>query len=180
MQIITKDLSHLDEKTLCYAQEVIWLEVASFLRHKLVPRFWSYFQQDNTDEIRKKYLQLYDEEKTTRECENEICYQEFRQFAEAVRGLNAYYQIILNTLLKMAAVTCSTEEKSPVDVEDRLKMKLRVALLAQFPANFQNMINSFYYISLRTFFSIQAENEILGMICIRRYIQKYVCFHGNC
>lgn len=160
-KVASNPVSKLTENTVQYVYDIIWLEISAFLRHQLVPRFWSYFEKEKADELREKYLKLYNEEEMTRECENEICYQEFLQFAEAVRGLDAYYQIILQSLQKVSNITSvASDTKQPLEVDNRLKEKLRIALLAQFPANFQNMINSFYYISLRTFFSIQTENEL--------------------
>lgn len=165
-------MDQLNEKTLNYVYEIIWLEISVFLRHQLVPRFWSYFRKELADELREKYLKLYNEEEASRACENEICYQQFLQFAEAVRGLDTYCQFILTSLNKVFEKSSATSDsKNMLDVKNRLKEKLRVALLAQFPANFHDMINSFYYISLRTFFSIQTESD-LSKICIALFFSN--------
>lgn len=129
LEILFQELSRMDIVENVY--ETIYLEIDNMLRQTTAPNFWKYFK----------------------ECGNRE--NEFFQFQLAVYELDKEYIQFINIikLLGIVKKKCNLKndfyaKRDDINVFNDM---LKVSLLSQLPANFNNIVYSFYHISFKVF-----------------------------
>lgn len=134
-------ISHLNRLNIAeHLYETIFIEIECKLRQQIVPNFWKYFHEDAEHSNEKG----------------------FYQFQYAVYELQKDYQKFQNIIerLKQFRQLCNFRKpqnqiQNEIDVFNDM---LKVALLSQLPANFNNIVYSFYKISFKVFVNSHQED----------------------
>lgn len=112
--------------------ETIMLNIGYLLRHQIVPKFWKYFNVD-------------------KDMENG-----FYQFQLSVYELHQEYEKFRRILRRAQALKVQPEsEQTNFDEFNDL---LKAVLLSQLPANFTDIVYSFYHISFKVFANSHQDN----------------------
>lgn len=130
MQQIVNELTRLEVAENVY--ETIISEIDTKLRQVIVPKFWSYFVQNDKDSE-----------------------TEFHQFQTAVHELHADYLQFQEILVRLQLFKKFVRFKN-VQLQNQNEIvafneMLKVTLLSQLPANFERIIYSFYHTSFKVF-----------------------------
>lgn len=150
----------MDIYTRRYIGEMIWNEVKIFLEQIVAPRFWTYFLEEQVKNIKEKIMRDFKEDYITPDMSDEIQYTHFSLFAEAVIGLYTYYKIILKLLNKSESYCQLLENVLVLTKTQYVNGKLRVILLAKFPANFHQIIDDFYEVTSSRFFKLDQASKL--------------------
>lgn len=130
LQQIVTELSRIEIAENVY--ETITNEIDTKLRQEIVPKFWNYFVQNDSDSE-----------------------TEFHQFQTAVHELHADYLQFQELLIRLQTFKRfvrfrNVQHQSQNEVTAFNEM-LKVTLLSQLPANFERIIYSFYHTSFKVF-----------------------------
>lgn len=132
------------------------MEVGSFVRNKLTPKFWSCF---NHDQLLTKFQREGESNDDLK-----LQYELFTNFVQAVKSLDGYYQCARTSLEKLDAARKKSEHGKNLA---KLNELLRASLLAQLPTSFYNVVFSFYSVSFRVFFNLHKSAGVgQGRICL--------------
>uniref|UniRef100_A0A1A9ZZH8 Anaphase-promoting complex subunit 2 n=1 Tax=Glossina pallidipes TaxID=7398 RepID=A0A1A9ZZH8_GLOPL len=138
------EIHSLDSDTIDYVYEILWLELSAFVRNKLATTFWSHFQYNEN-------CAQYSPELKDLELDVPRQLELFENFVNAVKGLDAYYQFLQQTMHKLDEIAHKDFSKST----ERLNELVRAILLAQLPTHFNRVVYAFYSVAFRVFFQLK-------------------------